>query len=299
MTFPFVTLPDPVPAPVWTPPVRFGNTVWQTFDEAGVEWICENLEGWADLPQGDPTSVNREFDHGSWSGRGWYGPRTLVLTGVLFAPDRATLQTALHFLRAEHAAALANTTVLIVEELDGAKWLRVRTTTAVMGVVYLHPNVVRVTVELSASWPVKQSSVHTETTSGPTESGGRHYNRPSVDGQFRRYGPIGESGNLDLFNAGNAPTRPRFTFTGPSTNPAVIAADQGRRLQFALTLTDDYRLWVDTDSRAVLLNDVASRRYTLTADSAWFALLPGYNRLQYRPGSGSGTLTVEYTDGWW
>lgn len=281
------------------PVVRFDGITWQSTDDNGVDWICEDLEGWADLPDSDAPATRRTFDHGAWSGPGWFGPRHLILTGALIAPDRAALQMALHRLRGVYAAALADAAVLGVDELDGEKRLGVRAANARLTVQYVTPTAARVVMELVAPWPVKRSPDRLATTAGHERGEGRHYPRPSADDGFRRYGVAGRTGDLHLNLAGNAPIRPRFLIDGPADTPAIIAADQSRALTFLIRLASGDRLYIDADTHAVLLNDVANRRLVLSPTSAWFDLLPGLNHIQYRPLDANGSLTVLYGDGWW
>lgn len=282
------------------PLVGWGETLWNSYDpETNVEFICENLEGWAGLPAGDPSSVNREFDYGSFSGRGWYGPRLLTLTGVLLARNRDDLQRALHKVRATHWRTLMETAVLAVAEVDGEKRLGVRTTTSTMNASYLTPTCLRVEVELQAAWPIKRGLPQTGITDVPGGAVGRHYPRPTADNGFRLYGPLGSSGNLVLTNVGNAPVRPQFEITGPVVNPSIWHAQQNRHLGLVIELGEQDRLWLDADTHAIVLNGVANRRSVLATDSAWFDLTPGLNTIQYRPSSGEGTLQVFFNAGWW
>jgi hypothetical protein len=286
-------------ATLYEPVIRLDGITWQSTDHDGVDWICESLEGWADMPESNAPAMGRTFDHGAWSGPGWFGPRPLVLHGAIVAPDRRRLAAALDELRAAYAEALEHSAVLAVEELDGEKRLGVRAGNDRLAVSYVAPVAARVSISLFAPWPVKRSPELTASTVGYERGLGRHYNRPSVDGEFRRYGPAGALGNLFLDLTGNAPIRPRFLIEGPCERPAIIAADQNRRLIFDITLAPGDLLGVDVDTHSVLLNDLANRRFVLTADSAWFDLHPGMNVLQYRPADNGGRITVYYANGWW
>jgi hypothetical protein len=290
--------------------VIWGEIGWQLLDQGtGVEFICENLDGWAGLPPANPTSIDRPFDYGTFSGRGWYLARQLNLTGVLLAPNREQLQEALHNLRKQHWLCLREMALLTVNELDVAKWLKVRTTTSGMTATYITPSALRVEIELLAPWPVKQSDSRQVATGAAEAGSGRHYPRPTADmipgdpgsrdGAFRRYGPLSASGNIQTELMGNAPVRPRFRIEGPVTNPIIYAADQNRRLAFGIVLQAGDMLDVDADAHSVILNNLESRRYTLTNDSAWFDLHPGVNDIQYRSSSNSGSLTMFFADGWW
>ena len=46
------------------PVVGLGSVLFNSLDtETDVEFICENLEGWAGLPPGDPTAMNLSLIH--------------------------------------------------------------------------------------------------------------------------------------------------------------------------------------------------------------------------------------------
>ena len=285
-------------AMLWTPTVTFGSILWQTVDADGTAWICENLEGWPDTPESDATVVDRTFDHGAWVGEGWYGPRVLTLAGAVQAEDRAGLQKALHQVRGQHARALAQDVTLTVNELDGAKSLTVRTSKAGFAVKYLTPTTARVAFELVAGWPVKQSAVRSASAGGVFAGGERTYPRPDANGWWA-YGAAGASGDVQATNNGNAPVRPKFVIAGPVVDPRIIHQQQGRKLDFAITLAEGDRLDIDAMTHSVLLNDVSNRRYVLTPDSAWFDILPGQNTIQFRSDSNTGQLTVYWADGWW
>jgi hypothetical protein len=281
-----------------SPPVDFGEISWQTTDANGVEWYCENLAGWSDLPETDAVLISRALDYGGYFSDTYYEGRVLTLSGAIVAPDQFSLQRALNALRSQHWQCLRASVPLAVSEVDGWKYLDVRAGKTPLGVTYISPLAVRVTIELFAAWPVKHNQVKTLTAQASSAGAGRTYPRGGPN-PWWQYGASGSTGDMRPVNDGNAVVRPQFTITGPVVNPRIINADQGRMLRFNINLVAGDILGIDTDTHSVVLNQVGNRRYVLSADSAWFELLPGTNLIQYRSDSNSGSLTCYFTDGWW
>ena len=282
-----------------SPVVEFGTVRFNTADDVdGVMHACENLTGWADMPESDSHLYTRSQDYGAWYGDPFYGPRILELHAALVAPTRASLAAAINRLKAAHWRALRDGIDLAVTEVDGRRMLTVRPTGQAMTVHYLNPTAARIELEMAAGWPVKRSTSRTLTAVGHSPGVGRRYPRGG-DLPFRTYGAAGTSGDMRPANAGNAIVRPVAVIAGPVTNPQIIAPNQHRRLAFATQLGAGDQLAVDFDSHTVVLNQAGNRLYVLTPDSAWFDLLPGENLIQYRSETNSGTCTLIFTDGWW
>jgi hypothetical protein len=285
-------------APTISPPVTFGGIDWHTTDSEGVEWYCENLSGWSDLPETDAELMARALDYGAYYGDTYYAARLLVLDGAIVAPNQYALISALNDLRSQHWQSLRADVPLTVSEADGPKYLNVRAGKTAMTVHYISPLAVRVSIELYAAWPVKRNDVKSLTAQATTPGHGRTYPRGGSN-PWWRYGESGSTGDMRVTNNGNAIVRPQFVIAGPVTNPRIINADQNRVLAFNIALMAGDLLGIDTDTHAVVLNNVGNRRYVLSSDSAWFELMPGVNTIQYRSDTNSGSLTCYFTDGWW
>lgn len=80
-------------------------------------------------------------------------------------------------------------------------------------------------------------------------------------------------GSLSTANAGNYPTAPVFTITGPCTSPSLQLAT-GATMSFNLSLASTDTLVVDMGARTVLLNGV-SRANTIVSGSSWFSFPVG------------------------
>lgn len=97
------------------------------------------------------------------------------------------------------------------------------------------------------------------------------------------FGVGGSTGEVALLNEGTFDTEWRMAIDGPVLNPTVTNLTTGEKLSFAIQLDVGDTLVLDSDMRSVVLNGVANRYYTVTADSAidWWALPPGETTLRY------------------
>lgn len=152
-------------------------------------------------------------------------------------------------------------------------------------------------VEFVATDPlIYDATLLTATVAVAVASGGRTYNRVYP----LTYGATGSGGTFQMTNAGTYPTRATAHIVGPVDNPRIEAIDQSKKIQLALSLGASDFLDIDFKNRSIVLNGTASRRTALTADSAWFDILPGLNNLRYAestatPGS---VLTFSFRSAW-
>ncbi|MFE4514417.1 hypothetical protein ACFRMQ_09540 [Kitasatospora sp. NPDC056783] len=84
----------------------------------------------------------------------------------------------------------------------------------------------------------------------------------------------------DIEVAGDTPTWPVYTITGPVVHPTILNRATGERITVQLTVPTAEVLTVDTGARAVLLNG-APRYGALSPDSTWFPFRPGTVRLEF------------------
>jgi hypothetical protein len=113
------------------------------------------------------------------------------------------------------------------------------------------------------------------------------------------FGAGGSGGAAFATNAGNAPAWPVITLSGPVSNPSIRNATSNRTVALNLTLASDESLVIDMAARTVLLNGTANRRNALLPSSAWWAIEPGSNEIQYRAAAfTASTATVTYRSAW-
>jgi hypothetical protein len=114
------------------------------------------------------------------------------------------------------------------------------------------------------------------------------------------FGFSGTSSTSDgqyINNAGNRPTPPIFTITGPVVNPIIYNDTTGSYMAFNITLLSNQTLVIDTQYHTVRLNGITNSRNVMTTAS-WPHLQAGNNFIRFRATSGSGSLTVQYRSAW-
>lgn len=102
----------------------------------------------------------------------------------------------------------------------------------------------------------------------------------------------GGAGIQTVNNAGNTEYAPLVKIYGPCTNPIVENITAGKAVSFSIVLGVGDVLWVDMDSRTVLLGGTASRRSALLPGSAFWTLGAGANQIRFTATSGPGSYAV-------
>jgi hypothetical protein len=117
---------------------------------------------------------------------------------------------------------------------------------------------------------------------------------------FAYAGVIAGGGPQPATNAGNAPTPPVYTITGPATAPAITIndADGSRRIVFNLQLAEGEQLVIDVLNRTVTLGGGASRYgFSSGVPIENLSLLPGTSTISLDgTGNTSTSLTVAFRD---
>jgi hypothetical protein len=105
------------------------------------------------------------------------------------------------------------------------------------------------------------------------------------------------TGQQSVFNAGDAPTWPRFRVTGPINNPVVLNNTTGQRIGFNINLATiaDF-IDVYPERGRVLLSGTADRYNVYDfANSSWWRLTPGTNDVRLLASSfNAGSTVVVY-----
>jgi hypothetical protein len=115
----------------------------------------------------------------------------------------------------------------------------------------------------------------------------------------RVYGTTGGGGTILATNAGTANVPWVARLDGPLVNPTIEHTDQSRTISLVGTVAVGEYVEIDSTLKTVLLNGTASRYDWVTAGSEWFDLTPGTNTIRLGGASGTGTLTLNWRDGWW
>jgi hypothetical protein len=159
----------------------------------------------------------------------------------------------------------------------------------------------RAILQFAATDPrIYADTLSSATISLPTAGGGRTYNQT----YNKTFGATSTGGSATCTNAGNFPTRPVITITGPSSgtvdNPRLENVTTGEVLQINYSLAAGSTLVIDFDERTILEGGTASRYYALDSSSRWWELQPGDNEIRFNANafvSGS-TATIEWRSAW-
>lgn len=256
-------------------------------DANGCLWFIDHVRGWHGSPAPRTNVIDREQSDGTFDGPTFQPGRVVALDGWVEAPSQTVLVTAMDQLAALLVAG-SRTDVLIGAEVSLSRQLTVRRD----GETLIDPvNMLTATfsILLYSSDPVKYSTTLNHVTTGLfTGSNGQTFPRAYP----RAFGNLGNQGFATLHNAGNLNAYPVLTITNPSSplvNPRVRRVGD-TQVGLALTIAAGDFLVIDTANQTVLLNGVASRYTSITADSDFFACPPGDSQILFTSDGGSGAL---------
>lgn len=256
------------------------NGVWQEL---------EPIDGWDSPAAVTERTEQRNADHGAWVKPGYYEARTLELKGMLIGQDWAGLMAAWATLRAQ-VPSFDPVTLVVAQK--GAPLLQ--TSVIQGGEALLNQNAAEweFSFSLIAADPRRYAiDVTTAATGLPVTTGGLSLpiSLPLS------IGATTTSGLISVTNAGDMPTRPTLTITGPCP-PCSITHSSGRRLSIPDAVPAGRSLVLDVDSRTAVLDGTASRVVTGT----WFDLDPGVNTIQFSATTydSSALLSVSFRSAW-
>jgi hypothetical protein len=278
-----------------TPTYALDGLVLNASDPFGVDWIVTEEVGWSDAAPVRLTVSDREDAHGGHSGPVWRNARLISLKGVAMAPDRVTMLAAKDRLR-DCADDGAHDLTVTEAHLPYARIARVKQASEArlrdIGSVAFEWE-----IALRADDPFRYGAeIQTVKMSLAATVGGGLTWDLTVPFTFGE-GLVG--GFHVAHNAGNAPTYPVLTISGPLTNPTVHNVTANRRTALTLTIADGEVLVVDNAAHTVTLGG-RQRFDAVTAESTWWALAPGNSHLEFSAATGatSPELTVTYRPAW-
>lgn len=261
---------------------------------AGVEWSCNTLTGWWESTGTTGQVVQRAFQSGGWADQAFSEPRTLVVGGLLRAPDRPSARVAVEGLMA--LLSVDQLVPFVVTEDGLTRHVMVRQEGKPV-IEWLTDTLISWNVQLVApdwrrfagdgSGPTRSVMVRLPSTTGGRR---RPYTLPAT------IGASVVSGSVDVVNVGTAPARVVVSFTGPVSSPTVRMPD-GQWMTFALDVLAGQVLEVDFDARTVLLNGVSRRG---SVRGRWLVFGPGSNNLIFDAASynEAARMTVSWSDSW-
>jgi len=268
---------------------------------SGTAFDVVQVEGLLDLPDIQTSDRLRLRRHGLYQGDDFTGRRVVVLTLEVDADGTAALNTELSTLLEITRPGLEESPLIlqIPGVADGGKRrvnVRPRRRNIPVNLDFYY-GLPLVTVEFVATDPRIYN--HTESlslTALPAGGGGL---------LFPAAAPLvfvesTTNGDVNAQNAGTFPVSPVLRIDGPITDPTVENLEQGKTLEFDITVADGDFLLIDTEARSIMLNGTASRYSSLLPTSEWWDLEPGANTIRFRSDTNAedAVLSVSFRSAW-
>lgn len=268
-------------------------------DDFGVEWIITAEDGWGGPADARADITDKPRQDGADDGPTYESSRVITLTGKAIAPSWAEQNAAKDRLNAAAYTGRGLYPLTVTEQhLSRLAYVRrsgAQKVTDAPGFAF------DFSISLVAPDPRKYAvdeEVAVTTMSGIAVPVGRTYPRTYP---LTYPAATSMSPTVLVANAGNRSTGAVITFSSGIDNPGVINTTTGAQLQVAVSLGASDSLAIDLSEQTVIFNETASRRGSLYAGSAWFALEPGNNALRMigsPNGTGSPTMTVRFRSAW-
>lgn len=268
----------------------FGNVTLGLTDSNGVEWYLLDIDGWGS-PQSAVQAIQKTAADGAFLTPSYFQPRTVSITGAIFAPSRPLLVAAKNTLNSVGIQPIP----LTVTEGGFSSYV---VATRQSDIQFKETS--DVSCEFTIQWVCADyrkfaTQQLTATTALPSVSGGLliPFTIP-----FTISSSV-VSGGVTLVNDGNVPGPVVCRFTGPLVAPQVTHVDaSGNALVWSSSITlgplDYLDVNMDDGAHTVILNGDAPRdQYTTSRQ--WPMFTPGLNQWSFSAASGSGSLLVTAT----
>jgi hypothetical protein len=265
----------------------FGGVTLGGTDANGVEWFFLDIDGWGGT-QSSVAATQKTAGEGAFVTPAFHQPRTLTVTGAIFAPNRPALIRAKDTL---NGTGIQKMPLTVVEGGISRYVYAMRQS----DVHYKETSDVSVEFSIQFLCPDYRkfdSTVLTASTGLPSSSGGLSipFTIPFT------ISSVVNPGTCTLTSAGNTPGPAICRFSGPLAAPQVTHTDaNGNVLTWSSSITlgasDVLEVNMDDGAHTVILNGTAPRdQYTTSRQ--WPTFTPGVNVWALAATSGSGLLTV-------
>lgn len=261
--------------------------------------VYTRLQGWYSSPPMRGSSEDRPNSDGAFElSRAYRSARVLTFEGALYSDTSAAAIE----LWQSFAAVQSSGRPIVLSVADDFGTLY--STVSLDGVVQiddLTPSVATVRAQFVAYDPVKYSEPVVSVANVPSSGGGLQYNLHTAG--VLEYGASGDLGRVAVVNSGTATTYPFVTVTGGLEGGFTVSRlDTGERVTYERVVPDGTLVTLDFRTGSVLVDGVSdASSYVTVAD--FFGVEPGAEpEIQFTPiGSVSGTptMTVELSSGWW
>lgn len=254
-----------------------------------------SVDGLEGLPAIRNQDDNRGYNDGMFSGRDFYGGRTISVTILCMGQGVNSAQTNLNTLQSTLLPQQSGTTPLYFllppnsEQFINARVRAFRTT---IDPNYTYGYIVA-QVEFFCPNPLYFDSTLQTASLSVSAAPGRTYNR--TYNLIYGYGSLATT--TAIVNSGWATTYPTITLTGPIFNPILGNVTTNQYLYFSATIANTDTLVVDLQNKLVTLNGVSARNL-LVGNSEWFNAPTGTSQY-YLTGSLSVAGTTTCVVSWY
>ena len=248
---------------------QFGSLVFG----AGTPFVVTDISGLEDLPAIRNQDDIKGYNDGMFTGRDFYGGRSITFTLNVLAGNGNTAQTNFNLFQAALVPQSFGTSQLSfwLSPSDTPKVIygRVRGRATLVNPEYTY-GLIRTQVTLFCPDPRYYDATTTSAPMAPTAAAGRTYNRT----YNLVYGGGSQTGTVIVTNLGWATTYPTVTINGPITNPTITSNSTNQFITINTTLAAADSLVIDLNNRLVTLNGSPVRNL-MAGNSQWFGCPPG------------------------
>lgn len=261
--------------------------------DTGYEIVSSNL---FDLPALRTSDVNRPQRDGQFAGNDLMAGKSIVLQLEAWASDGTDMGARVAAIMEAFSPGTTHDLVTQIPSMGQIKLeCRVRRRSLPLNIDQI-AGLQRFSVELYAVNPIWQSNTQKAVFIGlGSVSGGLSFpiSFPISFGETN----VGAS---SMTNSGTYDSFPLVVIVGPITDPTLENRTVGKTLTFTGTLAVGEQLWVDFDSRTVLLDNSASRYNWVDDSSQFWSLVPGTNEVWLGGTAGAGTpvALAAWRDAW-
>lgn len=260
-----------------------------TFGGTGSPYQILSVDGLEGLPEIRSQDDNRGYQDGMFSGRDFFGGRTISIIFNTFASGGNSAQTNFNTLQAKLLPQQSGTTPLYFllppfsEQFINA---RVRALRTIIDPEYTY-GYIKSQVDFFCPIPLYfDSTAHTASLS-VSAAPGREYNRT----YNLVYGFGSLSTSTAILNSGWATAYPTITFTGPITNAQIGNVTTNEYLYFIGSFANTDTVVINLQDKLVTLNG-SSARNLITGNSEWFDAPAGTSQYYFTGTSSSPGLTT-------
>lgn len=267
-----------------------------TFGGAGSPYQILSVDGLEGLPAIRNQDDNRGYQDGMFSGRDFFGGRTISIIFNTFASGGNSAQTNFNTIQAKLLPQQSGTTPLYFllppfsEQFINA---RVRALRTVIDPEYTF-GYIKSQVDFFCPIPLYYNSTANTASLSVSAPPGREYNRT----YNLIYGFGSLSTSTSILNSGWATAYPTITLTGPINNAQIGNVTTNQYLYFTGSFSNTDTVVINLLDKLVTLNGNSARNL-LTGNSEWFDAPPGTSQY-YLTGtlsvSGTTTCTVSWYD---